>query len=154
MSTAALFTLLTGVALAEPAADETAVNALLDAFHLAAATADEQTYFGSMTDDFVFVGTDATERWPRAEFETFARPYFSGDSAWIYKSVERHVSFRGDVGWFDERLHSDSYGETRGSGVVIRDGENWKVAQYVLSFPIPNGIAKEVVKQVKAADKN
>jgi len=139
--------------MAEPTADDTAVNTLLDVFHTAAATADEDAYFGAMTDDFVFVGTDATERWPRAEFEAFARPHFDKDSAWIYESVERHVQFHGDVGWFDERLSNDKYGETRGSGVVVREGESWKVAQYVLSFPIPNDLAANVVAQIKAAAK-
>ena len=139
--------------MAETTPDEAAVGAVLDAFHTAAATADEDAYFATMTDDFVFVGTDATERWDRVAFEVFARPHFEKESAWVYRSVERHIQFRGDVGWFDERLHNVNYGETRGSGVVVRDGKTWRIAQYVLSFPIPNDIAGDVVKQVKAATK-
>jgi len=137
--------------MAEPAAPEAPIHATLDAFHHAAAVADEAAYFGAMTEDFVFVGTDASERWTRAAFETFARPHFEKESAWVYTSVERHVSVRGDVAWFDERLRSASYGETRGSGVLIRQGESWKIAQYVLSFPIPNAIAADVVKSIQAA---
>jgi hypothetical protein len=140
-----------GVAMATPPPNEAKVHATLDAFHQAAATADEEAYFGAMTDDFVFIGTDATERWPREAFEAFARPYFDRDSAWIYRPLERHVTLRGDIGWFDERLHSDKYGETRGSGVVVRSGDTWKLAHYVLSFPIPNDLAAGVVATIKAA---
>lgn len=127
------------------------VEALIDGFHHAAAVADRAAYFGAMTDDFVFVGTDATERWDRAAFEAFAAPRFEGDSAWVYRSVERHVTVRGDMAWFDERLAHAAYGETRGSGVAVRDGGRWRLAQYVLSFPIPNELAGEVVARIRGA---
>ena len=139
-----------GVAMASPPPMEAKVHATLDAFHEAAATADEEAYFGAMTTDFVFIGTDATERWTREAFERFARPYFKRDSAWVYRPIERHVTLRGDIGWFDERLHSEKYGETRGSGVVMRSGDRWKLAQYVLSFPIPNDLAADVVAKIKS----
>ena len=55
------------------------------------------------------------------------------------------------VEWFNERLSHERYGEVRGSGVLVRD-EIWKVAQYNLSFPIPNGIAEDVVAMIKGMD--
>ncbi len=138
-------------ALAGPVAD---VEALLDGFHAAAASADGATYFGSLTDDAVFIGTDATERWTRAEFEAFAAPYFERDSAWTYRPLARHVTMApgGRLAWFDERLHNDKYGETRGSGVVVREGKRWRIAQYVLSFAVPNEVSGEVVGIIAGAD--
>jgi hypothetical protein len=34
----------------------------------------------------------------------------------------------------------------RGSGVLIKEGKNWKIAHYVLSMTIPNDNSDEVVK--------
>src|SRR5690349_16554349 len=48
-----------------PAVDEKAIGAVLDDWHAAAAAADEERYFGLMTEDSVFLGTDATERWDK-----------------------------------------------------------------------------------------
>ena len=129
---------------------EAQVGEVLDGFHRAAATADFDAYFGAMTEDAVFVGTDATERWARSEFEAYARPHFQGDSAWTYTSRARHVVVRGEVAWFDEDLDHARYGQVRGSGVLVRVADQWKIAQYVLSFPIPNEIAPQVVEQIKS----
>lgn len=127
-----------------------AIDAVLDGFHAAAARADFEGYFGSMTADAVFIGTDATERWDRKAFESFARPHFEGEEAWSYTPIERHVDSKAGVAWFDERLTHATYGEVRGSGVLLRTEEGWKVRQYVLSFPIPNAVAGDVVKQIAA----
>ncbi|MFT5680865.1 MAG: ketosteroid isomerase-like protein [Myxococcota bacterium] len=124
-----------------------AIHATLDAFHTAAAEADGQTYFALLAPDAVFIGTDASERWSRSEFETFARPRFEGDSAWIYTPIERHITVldSGDFAWFDERLSHARHGETRSSGVLQRTEAGWRIRQYVLSFAIPNAAAAEVV---------
>jgi len=61
------------------------------------------------------------------------------------------VSVDGRVAWFDERLHNDKYGEVRGSGVLIWRAERWQIAHYVMSFPIPNGVAGKVIELVKGA---
>src|SRR5687768_4441752 len=105
-----------------PTTAESDVNALLDNWHKAASVADEAAYFGVMAPEFVFLGTDATERWDLARFRDFAHPYFAKGTAWTFVPRSRHVMFspRGDVAWFDEVLDSASYGECRGSGVVRR----------------------------------
>ena len=46
----------------------TGVGQTLDAWHAAAARADEEAYFAYFTPDGVFLGTDPAERWPRDEF--------------------------------------------------------------------------------------
>ena len=57
----------------------------------------------------------------------------------------------GSVGWFDEVLDSDHMGECRGSGVVIQgsDGQ-WRIAHYILSFPVPNDLADALVENIQA----
>ena len=128
-------------------------DAFLDAWHHAASVADEGAYFGAMTEDAVFIGTDAGERWLRDELRAWAKEYFARESAWVFEPVERHVAYSPDrrVAWFDEKLDSPHMGETRGSGVLVDVGGEWKIKHYVLSFAIPNGIADEVVAMVAGA---
>ncbi|MBK8100587.1 MAG: nuclear transport factor 2 family protein [Planctomycetes bacterium] len=129
-----------------------AVSDVLDAFHDAAARADEDSYFAIFPDDGVFLGTDATERWPGSEFKAFAMPWFQKDSAWIYVPQRRHVTVAADgaFAWFDEALGSAAYGECRGTGVLQRRGERWCILQYDLTIPVPNDIAGNVVAQIRA----
>lgn len=127
------------------------VAAVLDALHRAAAEADFDAYFGLYAREAVFLGTDATERWTRPEFEAYARPYFEAGRGWSYEPVERHVRVAesGRTAWFDERLLNESLGETRGSGVLVRQDGAWRVAQYNLTIPVPNEIAAEVVARIR-----
>lgn len=106
-----------------------------------------------MSDDFVFLGTDATERWDLAAFREFSHPYFAKGKAWTFVPRDRHVMFSpdGDVAWFDEKLDSASYGECRGTGVARRVGGVWKVAHYNLTIPIPNDLSKSVVEMISAS---
>lgn len=136
-----------------PADAPTAVNAVLDDWHRAAATADETRYFGYAAPDFVFLGTDASERWDLAAFRAYAHPFFAKGKAWTFTPRDRHinVSPTGDVAWFDEKLDSASYGECRGSGVLRRIDGHWKIAQYNLTIPIPNALAKKIVEEIRVA---
>ncbi|HEX8172627.1 MAG TPA: nuclear transport factor 2 family protein [Thermoanaerobaculia bacterium] len=151
MRVAAALLLLTACA-TSATPDAASVDRTLDAWHAAAARADEPAYFGAMAPEFVFLGTDATERWDRTSFRNFAHPYFAKGTAWTFVPRDRHVIFspRGDVAWFDEKLDSKSYGECRGSGVLRRDGGEWKIAHYNLTIPIPNELAKSIVETIRA----
>lgn len=133
-------------------AAETQVSAVLDDWHRAAAAADEARYFGHFTADAVFLGTDATERWTRDAFRAWARPFFSRGKAWSFTPRTRHVSFSrdGEVAWFDEALDTANMGPCRGSGVLVREGGAWRIAQYNLSVPIPNALVKEFVARIAA----
>lgn len=133
-------------------ADErTKVNLLLDDWHDAAADADETRYFAAVAPEFVFLGTDATERWTLEAFRQFAHPYFEKGKAWTFLPRDRNVIFSpdGEIAWFDEKLDSASYGECRGSGVVRRMYGKWKIAHYNLTIPIPNDLAKTVVGMIR-----
>jgi ketosteroid isomerase-like protein len=138
---------------AEPAPSAAAVGAVLDAFHAAAAHADEEAYFALLATNAVFLGTDAGERWDRAAFRAFAHPYFAQGKGWTFVPRNRHVDFASDgsVAWFDELLDSESYGECRGSGVLEKSAAGWRIVQYHLTIPIPNALAKEVVARIRAA---
>ena len=57
-------------------ANPTPIDRVLDDWHKAAADADEVRYFGYAAPEFVFLGTDARERWDLASFRAFAHPYF------------------------------------------------------------------------------
>lgn len=130
-----------------------AVDKALDAWHKAAAEADYEGYFGRMTRDAIFIGTDATENWSYGAFKSFAKPYFDEGRAWDFTAVERHIFFNdsGDTAWFDELL--DTWmGLCRGSGVLKKEGPNWKIAHYVLSIAVPNENVNELLALKKKTD--
>ena len=136
---------------ATPDEAEAAVGAVLDTFHRAAAEADGDLYFGLFTDDAVFLGTDVTERWSIDQFKAFAEPYFSKGQGWDYVPGERHVVILpgGVTARFDEILSNESYGTCRGTGVLILTPADWRISQYSLTIPIPNELARDVVRRIK-----
>ena len=135
------------------AGDESAVATTLDAFHAAAARADEKAYFELFTPTGVFFGTDATERWTRDEFRKWAHPTFESGRGWTFVPRDRHIYLSSDhkTAWFDEKLDSASYGECRGTGVQKKTKSGWRIEQYNLSIPIPNDLAKDFVARIRAA---
>lgn len=136
-------------------AETAAVSKVLDAFHTAAAKADEPAYFALLADNAVFLGTDATERWDKTAFQTFAHPHFASGKGWTFTPRNRHVDFSRDgrVAWFDELLDSATYGECRGTGVLEKVAGTWKITQYHLTIPMPNDLAKDLVARIRAAAK-
>ncbi|RJS24069.1 DUF4440 domain-containing protein [Corallococcus sp. H22C18031201] len=135
-----LLLLLSAAPTPAPADPKAAVAAVLDDWHRAAAVADEARYFGHFTPDAVYLGTDGTERWTRDQFRAWARPYFAKGKAWNFKARSRNIFFSKDgaVAWFDEALDTTNMGPCRGSGVLVKQGGVWRIAQYNLSLPIPN----------------
>jgi predicted ester cyclase len=131
--------------------DEQLVATTLNTLHQAAADADYEAYSSVFAADAVFLGTDATERWTRDEFMAFAKPYFDQGRGWTYVPTERYVSVAADgaTAWFDERLDNANLGDTRGSGVLIKESGQWKISQYNLTIPIPNELAGEVVDRIR-----
>lgn len=123
------------------------INANLDLWHHAAANANFDGYFNLMTDDAVFIGTDATENWQNDAFKTFSKPYFDKGKAWSFTSLQRHIYLSDDLrtGWFDELLNTQM-GLCRGSGIMKLEDDEWKIAHYVLSISIPNDQVNQTVK--------
>ncbi|WP_426062695.1 nuclear transport factor 2 family protein [Flavobacterium sp. DSP2-3-1] len=123
------------------------INATLNSWHKAAADANYNDYFSVMTDDAVFIGTDATENWDKKAFQAYSKPHFDKGKAWNFTALERHIYFdkTGKTAWFDELLNTQMK-ICRGSGVLVKIGTEWKIKQYVLSMTIPNENSNEVVK--------
>ncbi|MER3376108.1 MAG: nuclear transport factor 2 family protein [Allomuricauda sp.] len=123
------------------------INSVLDGWHQAASDADFEAYFGKMTTDAVFIGTDATENWKNNEFKEFAKPYFDAGKAWSFTSVQRNIYINKtkDFAWFDELLDTQMK-ICRGSGVLKKENGQWKIAHYVLSIAVPNEIVGELIQ--------
>ena len=136
----------------ELATDRVAINNLLDGLHNDAAQAQFSDYFARYTDDAVFLGTDRNERWAIPEFKAYARPVFDEGRGWTYHMVERNIEGKGEIRWFDEVLHNEKLGHCRGTGVVLRTPEGWRIAHYALTMLVPNSIAAEVGSQTQAAE--
>ncbi len=130
------------------------INDVLDGWHLAAANADFEAYFDKMTEDGVFLGTDAMENWQNDEFRAFSKPYFDKGKAWSFTAVQRniYVGESGDFAWFDELLDTQMK-ICRGSGVLKKINGQWKIAHYVLSIAVPNDNVAELV-QIKEEKDN
>jgi ketosteroid isomerase-like protein len=131
----------------KPLTETDRVNLLLNNWHKAAANANFNNYFEAMTEDAVFIGTDATENWNKTAFQAFAKPYFDKGKAWDFKTLERNIYFNPDnkTAWFDELLDTQMK-ICRGSGVLIKVDNQWKIKHYVLSMTIPNDDVNAVVK--------
>lgn len=127
--------------------DESKINMLLDSWHKAAADAKYDSYFEKMTDDAIFIGTDATENWRKPAFQAFAKPYFDRGKAWSFTALERHIYFdkTNEMAWFDELLNTQMK-ICRGSGVLVKIGGEWKIKHYVLSMTVPNDDVNAVIK--------
>ena len=133
------------------------IDSTLNQLHDAASKADGKRYFSLFADDAVYIGTDAGERWTLKQFREFAEPYFNKGTGWTYKPRSRHIVIADVpcrcVAWFDELLDSESYGTSRGTGVLVRKNGTWKISQYALTFPIPNDLAKQMTAEIKAFEK-
>ncbi len=139
---------------AQPPA-ERAVASVLDDWHLAAAQADEGRYFSHLAEGAVFLGTDATERWTKAQFQVWAHPFFQRGKAWSFRATRRAITFSpdGHTAWFDEDLATPNLGPCRGSGVLTRTPSGWRIQQYNLSVPIPNALMDSVKAQIEGLAK-
>ncbi|MCQ0111811.1 nuclear transport factor 2 family protein [Zhouia amylolytica] len=128
-------------------AQEKEINTLIDAWHLAAAEADFDSYFSKMADDAVFIGTDPTENWQLEAFKKFAKPFFDKGKAWSFKALERNVYLSSDqnIAWFDELLDTQMK-ICRGSGVLKKVNGQWKIAHYVLSIAVPNENVDQLIQ--------
>lgn len=140
----------------DPAASAASIDQLLDNWHKAAATADADAFFGAMTEDCIYLGTDATEKWKRDELRTWAAKAFERETAWAFTPHEREVYVGSDdLAWFDEKL--DTWmGECRGTGVVVSTADGWKLKHYNLAVTISNDKIKEfkAIEQEKSFSQN
>jgi len=129
------------------------VNNLLNDWHNAASEANFENYFSKMDSISIFIGTDASENWPKKEFENFSKPYFDKGKAWSFAALHRNIYSNEDGSfiWFDELL--DTWmGICRGSGVIENKNNELKIKQYVLSVTIPNDDIQGLIALKKEKD--
>lgn len=135
------------------AQERDAPGVTIDALHQAAREADGAAYFDLFTPEAAFIGTDASERWSLAEFRAYAEPYFAQGRGWDYRVRSRTVTVAPIdcrcIAWFEELLDHQTYGTARGSGVLRLTDDGWRIEQYVLSFPVPNDVAREVTARIR-----
>lgn len=128
-------------------------DSILTQWHLAATKADFDSYFNLMTQDAIFIGTDASENWNIKVFKEFSKPYFDAGQAWNFSALERHIFVSDDnqTIWFDELL--DTWMKLcRGSGVLKQENGQWKIAHYVLSVTVPNEEIDALIEIKKQSD--
>ena len=144
---------LGGCAATAPAQDDARpdIDAVLDDFHAAAAQADGDRYLAHFTENGVFFGTDPAERWTVEQFEPYVRSAFDR-GGWTYVPRERTVFLADDgaTAWFDEMLDGSTGVVARGTGVLVRRDETWKVAQYNFSVPFPNALWDTINAMIRA----
>lgn len=131
-----------------PGGKATAINQLLDGWHAAASAANAEKYFGLISQNGVYLGTDATESWDKEAFMSFAKPYFDKGQAWKFQPRDRKVFFSDDqeIAWFNELL--DTWmGTCRGSGVLQKQSNGeYKIMQYNLAILVPNDLVQDYLK--------
>ena len=140
-----LFLLFISITFAQTPQNE--IQKTLDNWHLAASQARFDDYMNVLTDDAVYIGTDATENWNKKDFMSFAKPYFDKGKAWSFTALKRNIYFSKDkkTVWFDELLDTQMK-ICRGSGILIKVKNQWKIQHYVLSMTIPNDNSDSVIK--------
>ena len=128
---------------------EASIHAALDGLHESAAASEIDRYFGYYTEDAVFLGTDASERWTVDQFRVYAAPAFASGKGWAYGVRSRNLiqTESPDIFAFDEILFNEKLGLCRGSGLIVKEAGQWRVSQYVLSMLVPNELAAEVGQQ-------
>ncbi|MDO5509851.1 MAG: nuclear transport factor 2 family protein [Weeksellaceae bacterium] len=130
--------------------DEKRINALLNAWHQAAAEADENTFFNTFTQDGIYIGTDATELWTAPQLANWSAQYFERESAWDFKPYDRNIYFshKGDIAWFDELLET-WMGTCRASGVLEKQGKVWRLKHYHLAIAVPNEVVEDYLRLIR-----
>ncbi|MGB0895821.1 MAG: nuclear transport factor 2 family protein [Flavobacteriaceae bacterium] len=153
ISLVCLLLLQTAMCFAQMSKEQTAIDKVLTQWHKAASEANFDTYFSYMTNDGVFIGTDATENWQNKAFKEFSKPYFDKGKAWSFTAIDRniYVDEQANIAWFDELLDTQMK-ICRGSGVLKKVDGAWKIKHYVLSMTIPNEKVSEVVSSKEAIE--
>lgn len=130
------------------------ITAMLDSFNVAAANAEFDRYFNYYAADATFNGTDATENWDKKAFMAWAKPFFDKKTTWNFTALQRNIYFgkQADIAWFEELLNTQMK-ICRGSGVVVKQNNEWKVQQYVLSTTVPNNVLDSVIS-LKTAEED
>ncbi len=133
-----------GIPLLETSED---MDKFMNKWHQDVANFNFESYFQFMTDEFIFLGTDPSERWTKQAFGDYAKPHFDRKATWDFKTNWRNWYFSDDhqVAWFEESLATQME-ECRGSGVLVKTDLGWKITHYNLAVVIENEKMKKFIK--------
>lgn len=126
---------------------QTELDKIVDQWHLDATNTNFDGYFEVLTDNFIFLGTAPSERWTKEDFAAFCKPYFDKGTAWDFLPSNRKwvISKDKKTAWFDEDLDTWMEG-CRGSGIMVKEKGEWKIAYYNLTVLIENEKIKEFIE--------
>lgn len=129
---------------------QAAVRAVVTDLHQAASEADHERFFAHLAEDAVFFGPSAPDRFDVEKL----RERFTEVIGWMAEPTEQHFAVSDDetLAWFDERLASQRLGELRTSGVLRREAGAWKIVQFHVALPVPNGLLEELARKIRAHD--
>ena len=109
----------------------------LDNWHNAASHGDSLGFFGLMTNDAIYLGTDESERWTRTTMIRDLGKYFRDKQAWKFTGSKNILHF-------DEIL-STWMGPCRGSGLLQKVNGKWYIRFYNLANLVPNDVVKDYI---------
>ena len=119
--------------------DSAAAAALLDYF-LSGAECDLERHLGYLEEYAITFGTAADERYTKTDHREMLAPYFAAGHGMTSELVVLNIteSEDGRFAWFDARLDKKRLCELRGSGLLHRGEDGWKIVLHNLAFPVPN----------------
>jgi ketosteroid isomerase-like protein len=112
----------------------------MDDFHDAADKGDSARYLNHFAKDGVFMGTDDWERWPFDGFSKYVNKHFKDGKGWSYKPIKRFTNINSEeaFAWVDEIVESEKWGRFRGTAVLTKTEQGWKIQHYSLTVLVPN----------------
>ena len=120
------------------------MDKLIDQWHQAAAVGDSATFFGLMTKDAIYLGTDEKERWDRTSMGRDLGKYFNGKKAWNFIPYNRKYIALEDKKsiLFDECLRT-WMGPCKATGKLTKVKGRWLISYYNLSVAVSNDVIKQ-----------
>lgn len=120
------------------------IQRVLTAHLEAVATKNVDLLRNSFTPYALFVGTDDSERWSLDHLANILAGTKNGwDMTACTSRTIQPTPLAGMVTFFETIVH-EKYGPLRGSGLLVRGTDwEWRIAQYVLSFSVPNEVVKK-----------
>jgi hypothetical protein len=105
---------------------------VLDNLLRARAVSDPAAFLGQLAPDAVVLGMHGSGALSGPALQDSIATLFADGAAAGYRRVHRDIRYSaaGDTAWFNESLESPAGGRAWGSGVLVRTGAGWKVAQY------------------------
>jgi len=123
---------------------KTEMDEVIDRWHRAAATGDSAAFFGLMTTDAIYLGTDEKERWDRTSMAKDLGKYFNGKKAWKFIPYNRIFMTLEDkkTMLFDECLNT-WMGPCKATGKLSKVKGKWLISYYNLSVAVSNDVVKQ-----------